>query len=320
MKPLKLTRAQIKEGLKQTPIEQILLGAGNPAKVNLTSKQKAFARKVADGLPKAETYRTTYNTKAKKQYQGHQAHMLSKNPKIAQMIEAFTLANSAREYLLPEQLRTLTIQKLVEIATSAEAKHSSQLKALELIGKLNDVQLFSERKEHIHLHSSIDLKGKLLESLRVAFQSSRSINDIAKRKAQSLLIELEDAQTIEADPPTIAETATPPTPTHPNFSDSEVGAMHTIPHNQSDSVPISSNLTITPVIVTNPLESSTSVSIGVNPHSFKDDSEGVGGIKNSQSNSKESIENTPLINLEQNVEKNIWKFLTSTQTYLRQMV
>ena len=44
MKPLKLTRAQIKEGLKQTPIEQILLGAGNPAKVNLTSKQKSFAR------------------------------------------------------------------------------------------------------------------------------------------------------------------------------------------------------------------------------------------------------------------------------------
>ena len=304
-KPLKLTRAQIKEGLKQTPIEQILLGAGNPAKVNLTSKQKAFARKVADGLPQAQAYRESYNSKAKPSTQSTEGHKLAKHPTISTMIEAFKVANSAREYLLPEQLRTLTIQKLVEIATSAEAKHSAQLKALELIGKLNDVQLFSERKEHIHLHSSIDLKGKLLESLRVAFQSSRSINDIAKRKAQSLLIELEDAQTIEADPPTIEETATPPTPTHPNFSDSEVGAMHTIPHNQSDSVPISSNLTITPVIVTNPLESSTSVSIGVNPHSFKDDSDGVGGIKNSQSNSKESIENTPLINLEQNVEKNI---------------
>ena len=89
MKPLKLTRAQIKEGLKQTPIEQILLGAGNPAKVNLTSKQKAFARKVADGLPKAQAYRESYNSKASKQSQAEQASKLSRTPQISTMIEAF---------------------------------------------------------------------------------------------------------------------------------------------------------------------------------------------------------------------------------------
>ena len=117
-KPPKLTRAQIKENLKQVPIETILLGATSSHGIKLTGKQKAFAQKVAEGKPKAQAYRETYNTKASKQSQAEQASKLSANPKISTMIEAFTLANEAREYLLPEQMRTLAIQKLVEITTT----------------------------------------------------------------------------------------------------------------------------------------------------------------------------------------------------------
>jgi hypothetical protein len=58
--------------------------------------------------------------------------------------------------------------------------------------------------------------------------------------------------------------------------------MHSIPHNQSDSNTLLSDLTPPPGEVTNPLESYTCVSIGVNPDAFKDDSEGVGVINSGQ--------------------------------------
>ena len=159
----KLTRAQIKEGLKHTPIENLLVGAKNADKVKLTKKQKDFARKVAEGKPKAQAYRESYDSKGKPSTQSVEGHKLANNPKIANMIEAFTLANEAREYLIPAQIRTMAIQNLVSIAIDEGEKSSNKLKDLELIGKMSEVALFSERKEHIHLHSSIDIKAKLLE-------------------------------------------------------------------------------------------------------------------------------------------------------------
>ena len=156
----KLTRAEIAEGLKAVPIERILLGANNPANIKLTKKQKDFARKVAEGKPKAQAYREAYNSKGKPATEGREGHRLAQNPKIATMIDAFTLANEAREYLIPSQIRTMAIQNLVSIAIDQEEKSSNKLKALELIGKMSEVSLFSERKEHIHLHTSVDIKAK----------------------------------------------------------------------------------------------------------------------------------------------------------------
>ena len=43
-KPIKLSRKQITEGLKQTPIDQILVGVHNADKINLTKKQKEVIR------------------------------------------------------------------------------------------------------------------------------------------------------------------------------------------------------------------------------------------------------------------------------------
>ena len=298
-KPIKLTRQQITEGIKNTPIENILVGAHNVDKINLTKKQKDFARAVAEGKPKAQAYRENYNSKGKPSTEGREGHRLSLNPKISTMIEALKVANEAREYLIPAQIRTMAIQNLVNIAIDDEEKTSNKLKALELIGKMSEVQLFSERKEHIHLHTSADIKGKLLEGLRLAFSNSRGINDLAKRKAESLLVELEDARSIDQTPAPF-ENLEPadPLPTDPQIlTDSELECLHSNPLKESAAIPIKesspdTNLTITAVIVTNPLESDTCASIGVYPDALDDNSEG-GGVLNSGQDGVSDTHGTP---------------------------
>ena len=300
-KPIKITRQAIRETLKQTPIEQILVGAHNVEKVNLTKKQKDFARKVAEGKPKAQAYRESYNSKGKPTTEAVEGSKLASNPKIAQMIESFTLANEAREYLIPAQIRTMAIQNLVSIAINDEEKTSNKLKALELIGKMSEVSLFAETKTHVHLHSSEDIRGQLLAGLRQAFSNSRGLNDLAKRKAESLLIELSEARTIDQDeeietpaPSEIVEPATPPTPTPKNQADADGFLLHSIPHKQSSSDTNSLLQDLTPPAdeVTNPLESDTCASIGVYPNEERSDDEGV-GVLNSGQESTSSPQETP---------------------------
>jgi hypothetical protein len=213
------------------------------------------------------------------------------------MIESFRVANEAREYLIPAQIRTMAIQNLVGIAIDQEEKTANKLKALELIGKMSEVALFTERKELIHTNNSADIKAQLMEGLRLAFSNSRSMNDLAKRKAESLLIELEDARPmdIEEEPAThsaIQETATP-LPTDPQKSTkSKIECMHSIPDIQTSS----QDLTITAVIVTNPLESGTCASIGVYPDEKRSDEEGEGVIVSDINDLMSDME-TPPVNI-----------------------
>jgi hypothetical protein len=82
--------------------------------------------------------------------------------------------------------------------------------------------------------------------------------------------------------------------------------MHSIPLAQSDSDAIQSDskaaqsllddLTITAVIVTTPLESSTSLSIGSNPNALNDPIEGGGVINSGQEDTVVPRETPPLSN------------------------
>jgi hypothetical protein len=295
-KPIKITRQAIRETLKQVPIEHILVGAHNVDKVNLTKKQKDFARKVAEGKPKAQAYREAYDSQAKPATQSNEGHKLMKNPTISAMVEAFQLANEAREYLIPTQIRTMAIQNLVSIAINDEEKTSNKLKALELIGKMSEVSLFAETKTHVHLHSSADIKTQLLEGLRQAFTNSRGLDDLAKRKAESLLIELNDARDHDAydeaseyedeagDPSEFENPATPPTPDPQISTNAGSDCMHSIPHTQTPP-----NLTPPADEVTIPLESDTCASISVYP----DESEGEGVINSGQPAPEVSRETPP---------------------------
>lgn len=317
-KPIKITRQAIRETLKQVPIEHILVGAHNVGKVNLTKKQKDFARKVAEGKPKAQAYRETYNSTGKPQTQAEQGSRLASTPKVRAMIEAFTVANEAREYLIPAQIRSMAIQNLVSIAIDGEEKTSNKLKALELIGKMSEISLFTETKTHVHLHSSEDIRGQLLAGLKSAFSNSRGLNDLAKRKAESLLIELSEAGTIDNDEsesadesdnaaaPCETDNSDDPPPTDPqNSTNAGSNSMHSIPHIQSDSNTLIADLTPPADEVTIPLESDTCVSIGVYPNALDDDSEGVPLSNSGQEPTSVPQETPPLTNPKQKGEGGI---------------
>ena len=80
----KLTRAEIREGLTQIPIDVLLVG--NNKNVQLTSKEEKFVKGLVEGKPKAQSYREAYNTKSTKQRQASDASKLAKKPKIAQRL------------------------------------------------------------------------------------------------------------------------------------------------------------------------------------------------------------------------------------------
>jgi len=98
--PQKLTRAQIKEGLDQIPMET-LLSSGKGKTPKLTSKQKAFARAVALGETKAQAYRQAYKQDATQHTLNTQPYVLARDLRIAKEIEAYQLALEVRNTETP---------------------------------------------------------------------------------------------------------------------------------------------------------------------------------------------------------------------------
>jgi hypothetical protein len=256
---MKLTRKQIKEGLEATPIDTLLMGSPK----TLTAKQKAFAEGVAKGKSKAEAYRSAYDTNTTAQAQRVEAHRLSMNPHIALMIDSMKVSLEAQKYLLPAHLRALTIQKLTEKALDPDVNHAQQIKALELLGKITEVALFSERKEIITTDTSAKAKDRLIASLAQAIRSSSNITSAKKAEADDLLAEItggnlsnpepmtvdnepsaESIQEAQPEAPSIseapeddqAEMIDPLPATSPILHNSEATPTHTIPRKQIHSI------------------------------------------------------------------------------------
>ena len=265
---MKLTRKQIKEGLEANPIDTLLLGSPK----TLTAKQKEFAKGVAMGKPKAQAYREAYDTNTTANAQAVEAHRLSNNPHISLMIESMKVSLEAQKYLLPAHLRALTIQKLTEKALDPDVNHAQQIKALELLGKITEVALFSERKEIITTDTSATAKNRLIASLAQAIRSSAHISIDKKQEADDLLAEITGGSLSNPNPDTIdqgqadsidqddkaddylinepeavekANGSTPPNPPPQNAEIFEDPLTHTIPDKQSapETTPLSSQNT-----------------------------------------------------------------------------
>jgi len=253
---MKLTRKQIKEGLEAMPIDTLLIGSPK----TLTHKQKEFAKGVAMGKPKAQAYREAYDTKTTANAQAVEAHRLSNNPHISLMIEAMKVGLEAQKYLLPAHLRALTIQKLTEKALDPEVNHAQQIKALELLGKITEVALFTERKEITATDTSAKAKDRLIDTLAKAIRSSSNISLDKKQQADDLLREITGGSLDNPNPETIdqapednidqdhitedhlstepeaeekAEGLTPPDATPQIAGNFEDDLSHTIPDKQS---------------------------------------------------------------------------------------
>jgi hypothetical protein len=254
---MKLTRKQIKEGLESVPMDTLLLGASATKTTKLTAKQLEFAREVAQGQPKARAYKKAYNAKGKPSTNSKNAQNLLKNKSIQTQIDAFKVAFEAMKYQTPAHLRTLVIHKLTEKALDEEVPPAQQLKALELLGKITEVALFTERREVVQSVSSEQVREKLIKSLSLAIKSSGA-KDVSDTSAEELLRELSGKQSdnvIEGEIMSVndaladaheknvdgegvfdGDSVHPTTGATPFLGNADSSPLHSIPHTQSPAV------------------------------------------------------------------------------------
>jgi len=213
-----LTRKQIKEGLEQVPMTE-LLGVSGRA---LTGKQQEFAKGLAMGKTKADAYRNAYKADAKPSSLAKDPYMLAKDPRIILEAEAYRLALEGAKHRTPVALRELVIQSLVQVLIDPDAKQATKVQASKVLGTVTEVSAFTERKEIRTISSSADTKAQIMAQLR------EMLNGRA-----------EDATIIEADT-LLRELSgeTHPLPTPPNGVAESQDPIHTIPHEptQQDSV------------------------------------------------------------------------------------
>jgi len=280
----KITKREIREGLEQIPIEQILLGSMGDKQ--LTHKQKTFAKQVALGKPKAQAYKIAYDTNGNPITASANAQKLMGDTRIKLLVDAYSRAFEAREYQKPERLRELVIHQLTELALNPEVKDAQRIRSLELLGKVSEVGAFVDRKETRVIHESSKIKERLLDQLKTIINVDASEID----EGESLLRELSGST--ESEPQDHDPTTTRP----PEFDHAEHGTViHSIPNTQSASSNISDEKT--PLQATD-LEQEKSEVETFPPDTPLEESkeEGVGGANLGKDDKSKDIETPPHAN------------------------
>ena len=214
--PQKLTRAQIRAGLDQVPIES-LLSSGEGKKPKITGKMKAFAHALAVGQTKAAAYRGSYNPKPAHSTMVTAPYKLAADPRIQREVEAYKLAIEAEKHRTPAQLKALLVQQLVQHSLDEDFPPAQRMKALHLIGQLFEVGAFLEQKQTTVIHKSADIRARLLDRLQ-ARAPAAPVSD-----ALELLEEIKGGGTLEA------ASADPTAPGAPPAGPHAPGALsHTI--------------------------------------------------------------------------------------------
>ena len=217
----KPSRKRMKEALKDQTIQSIL----RVPKSTLTAKQAKFAEEVAKGETKSDAYRKAYKPNAKTTTVNRNAHTIGSNIKVKATIEAIKSANEVMKYQNAEALRSLAITSLVSVLTDPDAKHAIKVQASKVIGQITEVSLFTHRSETKVIHSSEDLRAKILREIQSLMNESAI--DVVENDATTLLEELSTNSVISED---IDPTGDP----SPTFSESgALDSLHTIPHERS---------------------------------------------------------------------------------------
>ena len=226
---MRLTRKQVKEALEQTPIEQVILGSVGAKEISLTPKQREFARQLALGESKAGAYRKSRDSKAKPSTASRKGVALASQDHIRAQVEAFKAAFEAQKYQTPAHLRALAIHELTKHALDSDCPPAQRIKALELIGKMTEVALFTERREIVQVVDSDAIKARLMDTLRTITQADAvDVEDTAadsllaelaapipQADDDSLVIEAQDPEALEAQDPEAILNSTPGATPHP---------------------------------------------------------------------------------------------------------
>ena len=219
----KPTRKAMRDALKDQTIQSIL----RVPKSTLTAKQAKFAEEVAKGETKSDAYRKAYNTKAKANIVNTDASKLSRHPMVSNTIEAIQRANEAMKYQNAESLRSLAITSLVAVLTDPDSKPQAKIQASKIIGQMTEVSLFTHRSETKVIHSSEDIKAKILQEIKGLM--SGEVEDVIEKDATSLLAELtSDPENPDGEDPTGGVDPE-------DFLDAPHSDLHTIPDERSHS-------------------------------------------------------------------------------------
>ena len=244
---MKLTRKQTREALQAIPVEQVLLGGVGASEITLSAKDREFARQIALGESKAGAYRKSRPTKASPVTQSRRGQDIAKKGAVQAQIEAFRAAIEAQKYATPAHLRALVIEQLTRHALDEGFPPAQRVKALELLGRITEVAAFTERREVVHVHDAETARERLMQSLRLAVQSSAV--DVDDTSADDLLAEIAGAQSHddeitdahahtdtnarEGEGFESAPEADPPGGQGLDWSDTPPTPLHSIPHPQS---------------------------------------------------------------------------------------
>jgi hypothetical protein len=286
MKTPRLTRKQIREAIANTPMEEIL---HIPSR-SLTTKQKTYCKKVAEGKTFNQAYREAYNSKGKPKSIGKEVHLMNKSPRIAHEVEAQKRAIEFEKSYSARQLKSIVISQLTQEALNPKSKASERISALKALGNVAELGVFVERKEVRTIRDSTSAKADLLQKLQSAIKDQKRTID---SDAMSLLEEISsnsfDATQQEKDLAAEALEANPPLGDPPNERSDVRHILHSIPlkqpldENDSQQTP--------PKKGEKSMKSKTSLS----SNRLRIEKEGGGGTKNSEESSEVSMETPPLI-------------------------
>jgi hypothetical protein len=194
-----INRDQIRERINKTrSIDQVevlpIFGSSNR---ELTHKQKEFSRLVASGLPSAQAYREVYNTKAKKIYQGNQAHKLKNNPKITTEIKRIERMNEIKKYRSSEQIKALIVDSLIDIIEDKSNSNPNQIiNASKVLGSVVGIDLFKETNKPLTIINSSDIKDELMSEIRSLIN-----NDVSIKSDDDVIDLLEEINSSPSDTP-----------------------------------------------------------------------------------------------------------------------
>lgn len=223
MQVKRLTRKQIREQIASTPVEDILHVKGR----SLTSKQKAYCAKVAEGKPFNKAYREAYDSKANPKSIGVEVNKMNKDPRIALEVEAQKRAIEFQKSYTAKELKGIVISQLHSEALNPESKASERISALKALGSVAELSVFKTISEVRTIKDSASAKADLMAKLKQAIGDQKRTVD---SEINSLLEEISDSKKEIAPQPLEAG---PPTPIPPNLPGVDPSILHTIPHKQS---------------------------------------------------------------------------------------
>jgi hypothetical protein len=277
MKLPKLTKAQINEALKNTPIHEVL----NVPKRALTPKQIKYCENVAKGETKAGSYRKAYNSKANPRVQANKGYELSKRDDIQMMIEATRKAIEWEKSHTLSQTRALVVERLTKEALDDDSSPSARINALKALGTVAGVDAFVHRTETKVIKDSSKIRADLMAQIKEAMQAN-TIDIGDDLEAIELLAEISGLP--RPAPFEDGAGSTPPTPDPTLSQNDRAQLLHTIPDTQSPSKSISAKNA--------PIESTSYTHVETLPHR-NDDEEGGGGTKNHPDWQEVPTGNTP---------------------------